>query len=286
MKLPVLEFGGSGPPLYFLHANGYPPSCYRPLLARLAEQYRVAALAQRPLVPESRPQDIEDWLPLSDDLLETLAARQSEPVACVGHSMGAIALLRAALRAPDRFRAIVLLDPVLFLPRVILAWKLVRALGLANRLHPLIPAARERRRHFDDLDRLYKGYRRKAVFRYLDDDALRAYVEGIACPGEGRYHLCYSADWEMRIYATSMWRDMDIWRGLAAHRLPTLILRGAETDTFLEAAARRVQRLQPQVRVASVEKSTHLLPLERPQEVAGLILSFLNEQTSTGNGRR
>lgn len=277
MNLPLLDFGGSGPPLHFLHANGYPPSCYRPLLMRLAEQYHVTAIVQRPLLPESRPQDIEDWLPLTGDLLETLAAHGAGPAVCVGHSMGAIALLRAALRAPERFRAIILLDPVLFLPRIIVLWNLIRLLGLAERLHPLVPAARERRRHFDDLDRLYKGYRRKPVFRYLDDDALRAYVEGIACPSEGRYQLCYSADWEMRIYATSMWRDLDIWRGLPALKVPALILRGEETDTFSAAAGRRVQRLQPQVRVASVEKSTHLLPLERPREISGLILSFLKE---------
>ncbi len=277
MNHPTLDFGGYGAPLYFFHANGYPPACYRPLLTLLAGQNHVTAMVQRPLWPDSQPKDISDWLPLTDDLLRFLETQPAGPVTCIGHSMGGIALLRAALRAPERFRAIVLIDPVLFPPRVIRTWQVVRLLGLSNQLHPLIAATRERRSQFDDLDRLFAGYRRKPVFKYMDDEALRAYVEGIACPAERGYHLCYSADWEMRIYETGMWRDMDIWRGLPGLQPPTLILRGEETDTFWAETGRLVQRKQPKVQVETVAKSTHLLPLERPREVSKIILSFLEE---------
>ena len=78
-------------------------------------------MVQRPLWPDSRPEDIEDWRPLTDDFLHFLDAHQTAPIACVGHSMGGIALLRAALREPERFKAIVLLDPVLFPPYFIKA---------------------------------------------------------------------------------------------------------------------------------------------------------------------
>ncbi|MEW6093605.1 MAG: alpha/beta hydrolase, partial [Chloroflexota bacterium] len=223
MNPPLLDFGGSGAPLYFLHANGYPPACYRPLLTLLAQHYHVTALVQRPLWSESRPEELADWLPLTDDLLQFLEAQPPGPVTCAGHSMGAVALLRAALRAPERFRAIVLIDPVLFPPHVIRTWQVVRRLGLSRQLHPLIRATRERRSQFDDLDRLFAGYRRKPVFKYMDDEALRAYVEGIACPDGKGYQLCYSTDWEMRIYETGIWRDMDIWRGLPGLQRPTLI---------------------------------------------------------------
>jgi len=54
-----------------------------------------------------------------------------------------------------------------------------------------------------------------------------------------------------------------------------LILRGAETDTFLEPTARLLQRRAPHVQVQTLEKTTHLLPLERPQAVAEAIRSFL-----------
>ena len=279
MKIPSLEIEGNGPELVFLHANGYPPDCYRPLLSRLAETYHVTAMVQRPLWRESRPEDIDDWKPLSDDLLRFLDAHHTGPVACVGHSMGGTALLRAALRDPECFSSIVLLDPVLFPPYYIAIWNLMRILKLGQRVHPLIIGARKRRREFDDLDRLYNGYRRRSVFRYMNEEALRAYVEGIACPQEGGgYQLCYSADWEIHIYLTGIWGDIDIWRSLPNLRVPTLIVRGAETDTFWERTGNLIKRKQPRVRVEALEKSTHLLPLEKPREASSLIQSFFEEK--------
>ena len=75
-RIPSIDFGGSGTELVFLHANGYPPECYRPLLSRLAENYHVTAMVQRPLWPDSKPDEIEDWLPLTDDFLRYLDAHQ------------------------------------------------------------------------------------------------------------------------------------------------------------------------------------------------------------------
>ena len=278
MTIPPIDFGGIGQELVFLHANGYPPDCYRPLLSRLAENYHVTAMVQRPLWPESKPEEIEDWLPLTDDFLRFLDAHHSVPIACVGHSMGGIVLLRAALREPERFSSIALLDPVLFPPSFFLPWRLLFKSGLGYRFHPLVENARKRRRQFNDLDRLFNGYRRKSIFRFMDDNSLRSYVEGITCAVDGGgYQLCYSAEWEIRIYITGVWHDMDIWRGLPNLRVPTLIVRGAETDTFRERTGKLVKRKQPRVKVEALERATHLVPLERPQEVSNLIQSFFEE---------
>ncbi len=199
------------------------------------------------------------------------------PVIGVGHSVGGIVTLRAALRQPERFQAVVLIDPVLFPPFIIHSWQVISALGLGYQMHPLVRAARKRRRQFDDLDRLFNGYRNKAVFKYMDDRSLHAYVEGISCPAEHGYKLCYSVEWEMHIYATSVWHDMDIWEGLPGLKVPLLIIRGAETDTFWASTARRVLRKLPQARVVTIPQSTHLVPLERPAEVHQAIQEFLQE---------
>lgn len=273
-----LDLGECGPELVFLHANGYPPACYRPLLAALAGEYRVSAMLQRPLWPGSDPGGLRDWRPLTDDLLEFLEARIAGPAFAVGHSMGGIALLRAALRAPGRFRAIALLDPVLFPPAFIRFWRLVHALGLGERLHPLVSAARHRRRRFDDLGLLYRGYRRKAVFQLLDDDALQSYIEGIACPdAKGGFVLCYPVEWETRIYITGLLADLELWRGLPRLSVPALFVRGEKTDTFLASTARRVTGIQPRARTLTIPQASHLLPLERPAQVCTSIDSFFKE---------
>jgi pimeloyl-ACP methyl ester carboxylesterase len=278
MNIPSIEHGGTGIPLHFLHANGYPPACYEPLFELLRSQYHVFGMTLRPLWPDSKPEELRDWNPLSDDLLKFLDEQKVGPLLGVGHSIGAIVTLRAALKQPERFRALVLLDPVLFLPSFILAWNLARILGLGHRVHPLIGGALKRRRTFDDLDIVFRGYRRREIFRYFDDENLRAFIAGMVKPkADGGYELAYSPEWESHIYYTGVWRDMELWRGLPKLQVPTLIIRGAETDTFLERAGSLVKRRQPKVQVVTVPQSTHLVPLERPAEVFEIMQSFLKE---------
>ena len=275
--VPCFDLGGLGHDIHFLHANGYPPACYQPFLDLLKTQYHVFGMLLRPLWPNSDPEDIQDWHPLSDDLLQFLAGKQTEPVIGVGHSIGAIVTLRAALRDPGKFRALVLIDPVLVVPSFMLSWQVVRILGLADRLHPLIAGAKKRRRSFDSLETVFRGYRNRPVFRYLSDENIRIYIQGITRQAEdGSYSLVYSPDWETQIYRTGM-HDFDLWRGLPKLEVPILFIRGAETDTFLVQAANLVKHRQPKARVETVPESTHLLPLERPREVFNIIQSFLEE---------
>ncbi|MEO8355823.1 MAG: alpha/beta hydrolase [Chloroflexota bacterium] len=290
MSIPHFDLGGNGPSLHFLHANGYPPACYKSFFELLRTQYHVFGMLLRPLWPDSNPGLIRDWRPFSDDLLRFLAPptpgfdtsdanthfTQRTPVIGVGHSIGAIVSLRAALRDPGKFRALILLDPVLFVPGFLIGWNLFRAMGLGNRVHPKVAGALKRRRTFDNLDTVFRGYRSREVFKYMSDEALRNYIEGITRKTDSGYELVYSPEWESRIYLTGM-LDFDIWRNLPKLQVPTLFIRGAETDTFMENAAQLVKRKQPNVQVEALDRSTHLLPLERPTEVFNLMQSFLQE---------
>ena len=276
MNIPHFDYGGDDLPLHFLHANGYPPDCYKPLFDLLKTQYHLFGMTLRPLWPDSKLEEINNWHPLSDDLLHFLSNHESGPVIGVGHSIGATVTLRAALRDPNKFRAIILLDPVLFVPSFLTIWSVVRAIGLGNRLHHNIRGAMKRRRTFDDLDTVFQGYRSRNVFKYMNDKSLRAYIEGITRQkSDGTYELVYSPEWESHIYLTGM-HDFDLWRNLPKLEIPALVIRGAETDIFSEQGARLVKQKQPNVKIETLEKSTHILPLERPREVFDLINKFLN----------
>jgi pimeloyl-ACP methyl ester carboxylesterase len=286
VNIPHFDYGGEGAPLHFLHANGYPPDCYKPLFELLNTQYHVFGMKLRPLWDGSKIEEIHDWHPFSDDLLRFLASTSfpemmspsvEKPVIGVGHSIGGIVTLRAALRDPGKFRALIMLDPVLFVPSFLVIWNLVRALGLGNKVHPKITGALKRRRTFDNLNMVFRGYRSREVFKYMSDESLRAYISGIAKPkADGSFELAYSPEWESHIYLTGLW-DFDLWRELPKLKIPTLIIRGAETDTFLEKAADLVKKKNPKIQVKTLEKSTHILPLEHPQKVFDLMQAFLLE---------
>ncbi len=290
MSIPHFDLAGNGQPLHFLHANGYPPACYKSFFELLQTQYHVCGMLLRPLWKDSNPSDIHDWKPFSEDLLRFLAllmpgfdtseknthSTQPTPVIGVGHSIGAVVTLRAALRDPSKFRALVLLDPVLFVPSFLVWWNLFRAIGLGNKVYPKVSSALKRRRTFDNLDTVFRRYRSRAVFKYMSDENLKNYIEGITHKTNNHYELIYSPEWESRIYLTGL-LDFDIWRELPNLTVPTLFIRGAETDTFRENAAKLVKRKQPKAWVETLDKSTHLLPLEHPKEVFNMMESFLKE---------
>ena len=92
----------------------------------------------------------------------------------------------------------------------------------------------------------------------------------------GGFELVFSPEWEAHIYLTGL-RDFDLWMQLPKLKVPTLIIRGAETDTFLARTGDLVKKKNPNIQVVSLERSTHLVPLERPQEVFDLIQSFLEK---------
>jgi pimeloyl-ACP methyl ester carboxylesterase len=282
MEVPHFDLGGDGHPLHYLHANGYPPACYKQLFELLKNEYHLFGMMLRPLWDETKPEEIDDWQSFSEDLRVFLSTYSlggksqnvPEPVIGVGHSIGAIVTLRAALKYPKRFRALVLLDPVLYVPDRLVEWRVRRVKDPDS--HPLIQSAQNRRRIFSDLDEAFKRFRIKSIFHYLSDEQLWIYVEGITRKTDNGYELIYSPEWESRIYFTSL-QDFDIWNSLQNLRVPALFLRGEETDTFLEDAAKLVKQKQPNARVEVVEKSTHIFPLERPKETFELMQTFFKE---------
>ena len=276
MNIPYTSYN-QGAKILFAHANGYPPDCYRPLF-NLFSDHQICAIHQRPLWAGSKPEEIEDWDPLSEDLLEFLNTEKMKKVIGIGHSVGGIALLRAALREPERFSSIILLDPVLFPPSFIFAWRILRALNLVHRVHPLIPAAQKRRKLFKNREVLFRSYRGKSVFRYFSDEALKAYIQGITCSlADGSFKLCYSPEWEVQIYITGVWKDMELWKNLPILKIPLLIIRGAKTDTFFESTGRLVIKKLPSAKIVSILNSTHLFPLEKPEATNVEIQKFLSK---------
>lgn len=283
----VDDWGGQGPVLHFAHANGFPPGAYRKLLAKLTSRAHVVSARSRDLVPGTEPRSLRDWDDLAEDLIASLRARGLKGVVGVGHSVGGVATVLAALKEPSLFERVVLLDPTLLTGLHRLVFTLAGPLGLRGRIPPASLAHR-RREHWSSREEAFASYRKKPLFQHFDPDCLQDYVtSGLREAPQGGFQLAIPRQWEARIFETG---PRDIWRRLRGLKVPTLVLRGAGSDTLSAQGLERVRRTLPEALTETVPGS-HLFPLEEPEACAQHILGFLgassrNEVLSTARPAR
>jgi pimeloyl-ACP methyl ester carboxylesterase len=271
-SIPFDDFGGHGPLLHFAHANGYPPGCYHGLLDRLGENHQVIAIRQRPLWPNSSPESIESWHDMAEDLITLFDQSGFREVIGVGHSLGAVVTMTAAVERPELFRALVLIEPVFLMPAILQRF-VERAASERPEDIPWVTIAQSRRNHWSSRQAAFQHFRPKRVFARLSDDSLWDYVDNaLHQDGSGGYELTYPPEWEARIYALP---PTDVWQRLPQVTQPTLAVRGAESDTLAPAAWQLWQVSQRAASFVEMAGSGHLLPLENPAEVADQINQFL-----------
>lgn len=261
------------PTLVFAHANGYPPGAYGPLLNTFTPRFNVLTPLARPLWPNSNWQELKNWSLLTDDLITFIEQQPSRPIIGVGHSLGGVCLLDAALQRPELFTALVLIDPVIFRRRLMWAWEAMKTLGLGDRVHPLISGALRRRRVFASAEEMFARYRRASIFSRVSDEGLRAYVESLAhSRPDGQVELNYSPEWEAAVYRTG---PLNLWPRLGTLKVPTIIIYAAESDSFIPQVAERLRKNFPQIQLHKVEDASHLVPMEKPEEVGRVAVEFL-----------
>lgn len=263
MKEAVYEtFGGEGEPLLFAHANGYPPGSYRSLFRALEQRFTIGALEHRPLWAGRQPPERLHWQLFVDDMLKGMEAHFDEPVWVMGHSMGGTIAALAALREPERFKGLVLLDPVFLPDRHALPARFMPR-SRAEKM-PMIRRALARPEYFASHDEAFAFYRGKRAFHGLSDEALRHYVEASKAPTEdGRVQLRFSPAWEAAIYRSAP----SVRRLLKRLSVKIVALRGRDSDTLSPLMWQRLQHLQPRGGFAEVPGG-HLFPLEHPRETA------------------
>jgi len=194
------------------------------------------------------------------------------PVIGVGHSLGGVATAFAAARRPELFRAVVLVDPVLITPVRRVLYN--RATWLLPPKRALLRATRRRRDSWPDRAAVFENLRRKRLFREVDDDGLRDCVDAMVedAPGGG-VRLRFPREWEAAIFA----RAPRAWQALGKLRaLPTLAIRAGRSNLMNDAVWAMWRRTCPSARFETVD-GTHLVPIERPDEVAAVIRGFLAE---------
>ncbi|KZE27274.1 alpha/beta fold hydrolase [Crenobacter luteus] len=255
------------PHLHFAHANGFPAPVYRKLLERLSERYAVGYLEA--VGHDSRYPVTDCWPHLVDETLHYIEKSYPEPVIGVGHSLGGLLVLFAALKRPELFRSLVILDSPLFGP-----WR-ARGLWMAKRfgmIDKVTPAAQTRRRRAEwpsvEAARDYFATRR--LFAELDPQCLADYAEFGTVDTGGVRRLRFEPEVEYRIFR-GLPHNYHRYRGRL--KVPAAYLVGSRTHVVRESDLAFMRR-HFGMSVFCVE-GTHLFPLERPLVTAERIESAL-----------
>jgi pimeloyl-ACP methyl ester carboxylesterase len=227
-------------------------------------------------MPGSDPQEVSSWRPLSGDFVEALRTRFDGPVVVVGHSLGGVLSLMAAADYPELFRALVLLDPVVFSGVRSVAWGLAKRFGRTHRM-PLLAGALRRREFWPDRETARRSWQGKPAFSGWTSGAFDAYIEaGLEEDGgAGGVRLRYPKAWEARIFELA---PHNVWRDIGRLEIPVLLMRGEDSDTLTPEAATRFVRQAPDVEYRVVPGVGHMLPMQEPARVAGMIGDWLEKR--------
>jgi len=204
MTIPFHDFGGHGPLVLLAHANGFPPPAYRRFVAPLTDRHHVVGIYQRPFWPGARTEDLADWHPLGADILRLLDDLGAAEAIGIGHSLGGVATMYAAIERRRAFRALVLIEPVFLPPDLLDAIRREPETAI-DRL-PLCRIALNRRRRWPSRAAAFEHWRSKPVFAGLADDVLWDYVHGAvreAAGGSGEVELVCPPEWEAHIHLTA-----------------------------------------------------------------------------------
>lgn len=255
--------------LHFAHGNGFPSPCYQQLLTCLQERFDcfyIEKIGHNQQFPVT-----ENWQALVDELILSVKTQAFEPVIAVGHSLGGILSLLAAVEQPSLFKAVILLDSPLigrFKSNII---RLSKITGLIDHLTPAF-RTRGRQRHWNTREQVLTYLRRKPLFRHFTERCLNDYIEYGLDHDESGYSLQFDPEIEYQIYRTIP-HVLPEYEGKLS--LPSALIYGNKSNVIDKSD---IHYMKKKYGIVSYEtKGTHMFPMEHPEVVADLIFKAVDE---------
>ena len=275
VKREPLAREGNLPSLHVLHGNGF---CARTLRPATEALYGVGDIWFTDVpghgLSAQPAHDMPDWLRIARRVGDALE-RNSEgrPVIGIGHSMGGVLTLMLAAERPQLFSRIILLDPVLFSPEVVLAQRLMRKTGLWKRTG-LVKAVAARRALWPDAVTARDELARKSLYRNWAPEALDEFIAGGLRPVDEEVALACNPAWEASIFGSY---PRGLWHAVRKLNVRTDILVASESYGFIARAVRRAVASNANIHWQPV-MGTHCFPMESPAMATRLISDLLKQK--------
>ncbi len=248
---------GEGDPVLLLHGLGGDHTIWDYQIPSLAKSFRVLAPDLRGHGRSPRPEGARyTFGEFEGDVRKLLDDRKSGPVHLVGLSGGGLLALRLVLDDPGRVRSLALFGAMGHMDNH------TRAVGQnwAEILRDDGPAA----------------YSRRLAMDLFAPDWLEAHMdlaERIAKSQEER-NLKGIVQWALAM------KDYDLRSRLGKIRIPTLILHGLDDNVVDPSHARLLRQAIPGSEVRLFPNTGHLIPIERPEETAQILLDWASRNST------
>ena len=257
----------------FLHGNGFPPLAYKQFLKNLSLKFKVHAMNQRPFWGnEINPNLINNWDIFKNDTLNFLDQNNLFNSIAIGHSMGAVIILLIEIENPGTFKKIFLLDPVITSQAKSILYKLLLSIGAIDIMHPMIQATNRKRMIFENKDLMYQSYRNKKIFSKINNQDLMNYIDSITEERDDYIKIKISKKWENSIYRTGSIHDVKIWKNIEKISVPSYVILPQKNQFGHFNYGSKLREKNRIFKNFFIKKSSHLFPIEKPQETSDLIL--------------
>ena len=177
VELSVAEWAGASDPILLLHATGFHSRCWNQVIKYLPDCH-IFAVDLR-FHGNSGDTGEVDWNILVDDINVLVGQLNLSNLVGVGHSIGGHLVARAAAHSPDRFKHLVLIDPVIMSPERYAKME-AHTLGIAAQDHPVS----RRKNKWRDADEMYQRFRDRAPFNTWLPAVLRDYCDYALRPAD------------------------------------------------------------------------------------------------------
>jgi pimeloyl-ACP methyl ester carboxylesterase len=210
---------------------------------------------------------------MRDDLVGALEALDLRDVMLTGHSRGGGASILAACAAPERIAAAFFYEPTMSSGE--------QARGRAQLSEaarsPRGEQALRRRPIFGSRQEIFDSYRPRGPFEKWTDEALWAYIEhGTKVLDDGQAELLCPPWVEAKLYDELAYPDE--WIGIRNENLPVLLCFGELSGRAQPGdPAAALRKIFPRCDYRILPDMTDFGPMEKPQEVATAIESFVRE---------
>lgn len=266
------------PVLHFIHGNGFNGLTYAPMLRALSEHYDLFLSDAQGHGDSDAGDTFLGWNAAATIATDAWLAHRHQfgdvPIYGVGHSFGGVLTALMHAERPTLFHGVVLLDPVLFPPAMLLLARTLEGVKLFKK-NPLAKAALRRRQHWPNRQAALAYLQSRSLFSCWHPDALAAYVDHALQPTADGLSLKCAPEREADVFSSY---PKGLWPALKKAAAPIKIIYGHETFPFVIKAISHWQRLNASVQSQQVHGG-HCFMQEQPQQTAQHVQTALQEFT-------